>query len=191
MADLISKINRITTGVSDHAALIEQIKAALEGKAAGGGGGYDFADAYEIASGSFCLTERTIGSEALSWSNSPISVGFLDDIKRGVFVLVFDTSKDENGFSTKTTSFYANMATNQIYACLTYAVATGSVVESGGTISYRSSSGFSYTGNANASNSGVSTNEYRMVISSSDSKRFFEAGVTYAYVLWRKKAELY
>ena len=39
MADLTSKINRITTGVSDQAALIEQIKAALEGKAAGGGSG--------------------------------------------------------------------------------------------------------------------------------------------------------
>lgn len=42
MADLTSKINRITTGVSDQAALIEQIKAALEGKAAGGGGGGGF-----------------------------------------------------------------------------------------------------------------------------------------------------
>lgn len=90
-----SQINRINGAVNTQADKIAQIKAALEGKAAGGGGGSEL----QIATGTFTPTSTDCYT-------NPISVTGLPFAPKVLFIMVYNTNISTGKATKSRQTFY-------------------------------------------------------------------------------------
>lgn len=170
IADAIREKGGTTDGLAFPQAMTDAIAAISAG--------YDFDGAFEIHSGTFTYAEQILCGSAESIT---ITFNTRYPAKRGIYAIIFNTTQDQNIISVSSNTAYANASTNTAFlkAAVTYA-SSGTTKRTGSTF-YKTSSGFSETGNFYISCDGKTVKIYT---SSTDGSTTYEAGYTYAWVVW-------
>lgn len=177
IADAIREKGGTSDNLAFPTAMAEAI-AAIEV-----GGGYDFAGtAYEIVSGSFALATDTIVNAHMP-SSAPLNLGFtkLDGLyeKQNRYFVMWANIPNEHRLGTNLSSAYYRAANNTLLGIFLVTYNNSGKNKHGAAYIYSTGSGMS-------SGNGFYFGAYNTVYTT-DTTRFFAAGVEYNWVAWSDK----